>query len=290
MKSRARMDDNKPNTGAEGELLELRNVSAGYGAVTVLRDVSLSVAPSTVVAVLGPNGAGKTTLLKVATGLVKASSGEVLLAGEAITGSPAHAIARKGFFHIPEGRGIFPSLNVRENIVLVSPRGEEKESIERVAQLFPVLGSRLRQVAGSLSGGEQQMLALVRAMVSNPRIVAVDEASLGLSPAMVDTIYEALQQIVDSGVALILVEQYVTRAIDFADYVYLINRGAVVHSGPTQDVQADTLFAALFGGGVRECRLHVGRDIVSNDYNGRLVVVVDLRNGPLRSYRLNADS
>ena len=180
MRARARMDNKKSETGAGGDLLELRNVSAGYGAVTVLRDVSLSVAPSTVVAVL--NGAGKTTLLRVATGLVKASSGEVLLAGEHITGSPAHAIARKGFFHIPEGRGIFPSLNVRENIVLVSPRGEEKVSIERAAELFPVLGSRLRQVAGSLSGGEQQMLALVRAMVSNARIVAVDEASLGLSP------------------------------------------------------------------------------------------------------------
>jgi branched-chain amino acid transport system ATP-binding protein len=247
MRTRARIDDKTPNSGAGEDLLELRNVNAGYGAVTVLRDVSLSVAPSTVVAVLGPNGAGKTTLLRVATGLVKASSGEVLLSGQDITRSSAHAIARKGFFHIPEGRGIFPSLNVRENIVLVSPKGEEKASIERVAQLFPLLGSRLGQVAGSLSGGEQQMLALVRAMVSNAQIVAVDEASLGLSPAMVDRIYEALKQIVESGVALILVEQYVTRAIEFADYVYLINRGSIVHSGPTQDVQADTLFARYLG-------------------------------------------
>ena len=247
MSAGARIENKTSDSGRGGNLLELRNVNAGYGAVPVLRDVSLSVAPSAVVAVLGPNGAGKTTLLRVATGLVKASSGEVLLSGEDITRSSAHAIARKGFFHIPEGRGIFPSLNVRENIVLVSPKGEEKASIERVAQLFPVLGSRLGQVAGSLSGGEQQMLALVRAMVSNAQIVAVDEASLGLSPAMVDRIYEALKRIVESGVALILVEQYVTRAIEFADYVYLINRGAVVHSGPTQDVQADTLFARYLG-------------------------------------------
>jgi branched-chain amino acid transport system ATP-binding protein len=241
------IEDEAADSGAGEDLLELRGVSAGYGAVTVLRDVSLSVAPSTVVAVLGPNGAGKTTLLRVATGLVKASSGQVLLSGEDITRLSAHAIARKGFFHIPEGRGIFPSLNVRENIVLGSPKGGEKASIERVAQLFPALGSRFGQVAGSLSGGEQQMLALVRAMVSKARIVAVDEASLGLSPAMVDRIYEALKQIVESGVALILVEQYVTRAVEFADYVYLINRGAVVHSGPARDVQADTLFARYLG-------------------------------------------
>lgn len=232
---------------AAGNLLELRDVHAGYGAVPVLRGVSLTVAPSSVVAVLGPNGAGKTTLLRVATGLVKARGGEVLLSGENITRSPAHRIAKKGFFHIPEGRGIFASLSVRDNIVLVSPKGEESRSVERAAQMFPILGSRLGQVAGSLSGGEQQMLALVRAIVSNPRIVAVDEASLGLSPAMVDKIYEALKQIVESGVALILVEQYVTRAIDFADYVYLINRGTVAHSAPAGEVQADTLFARYLG-------------------------------------------
>jgi branched-chain amino acid transport system ATP-binding protein len=230
-----------------GNLLELREVYGGYGAVSVLRGVSLTVAPSSVVAVLGPNGAGKTTLLRVATGLVKARDGEIVLAGEDITRSPAHKIAQKGFFHIPEGRGIFPSLSVRDNIVLVSPRGEESNSIERAAEMFPILGSRLSQVAGSLSGGEQQMLALVRAIVSNPRIVAVDEASLGLSPAMVDRIYEALKQIVEAGVALLLVEQYVTRAVEFADYVYLIHRGTVVHSAPAREVEADTLFARYLG-------------------------------------------
>ena len=236
-----------PGSPGAGNLLEMRDVHAGYGAVPVLRGVTLSVAPSTVVAVLGPNGAGKTTLLRVATGLVKARTGEIVLQGEDITRRPAHTIARKGFFHIPEGRGIFPSLSVRDNIVLVSPKGEETQSIGRAAEMFPVLGSRLSQIAGSLSGGEQQMLALVRAIVSNPRIVAVDEASLGLSPAMVDRIYEALKQIVESGVALILVEQYVTRAVEFADYVYLINRGTVVHSAPAREVQADTLFARYLG-------------------------------------------
>jgi len=237
----------KPGSPGGGNVVELRDVHAGYGAVPVLRGVSLTVAPSSVVAVLGPNGAGKTTLLRVATGLVRARAGEILLDGEDVTRRPAHAIARKGFFHIPEGRGIFPSLSVRDNIVLVSPKGEESKSIERTAEMFPVLGSRLGQIAGSLSGGEQQMLALVRAIVSNPRVVAVDEASLGLSPAMVDRIYEALKQIVESGVALILVEQYVTRAVEFADYVYLINRGTVVHSAPAREVQADTLFARYLG-------------------------------------------
>lgn len=237
----------KPGPPGGGNVVELRDVHAGYGAVPVLRGVSLTVAPSSIAAVLGPNGAGKTTLLRVATGLVKARTGEIFLDGEDITRRPAHSIARKGFFHIPEGRGIFPSLSVRDNIVLVSPKGEEKRSIERAAEIFPVLGSRLGQIAGSLSGGEQQMLALVRAIVGSPRVVAVDEASLGLSPAMVDKIYEALKKIVESGVALILVEQYVTRAVEFADHVYLINRGTVVHSAPAREVQADTLFARYLG-------------------------------------------
>jgi branched-chain amino acid transport system ATP-binding protein len=241
------VQDTVSGSPATGNLVELRNVTAGYGGATVLRDISISVPPSTVVAVLGPNGAGKTTLLKVATGLVRSRQGQILLNGEDVTSQPAHMIARKGFCHIPEGRGIFPSLSVRDNIVLSSPKGKESEGIERTGSLFPVLGARMRQIAGSLSGGEQQQLAMARAMISNPTVVAVDEASLGLSPVMVDKIYETLRQIVASGVSLILVEQYVSRAIEFADSVYLINRGTVAYSGPAQGLDGDELFARYLG-------------------------------------------
>ena len=233
---------------ATGNLVELRNVTAGYGGATVLRDISISVPPSTVVAVLGPNGAGKTTLLKVATGLVRSRQGQIFLNGEDVTSQPAHMIARKGFCHIPEGRGIFPSLSVRDNIVLSSPKGKESEGIERTA----VPCSRYSAPAcvrspEASAAASNSSLAMARAMISNPTVVAVDEASLGLSPVMVDKIYETLRQIVASGVSLILVEQYVSRAIEFADSVYLINRGTVAYSGPAQGLDGDELFARYLG-------------------------------------------
>jgi branched-chain amino acid transport system ATP-binding protein len=229
--------------------LELKNVTAGYGDVRVLRDVSIEVPASTVVAVLGPNGAGKTTLLRTATGLVQPSSGHVHLAGENVTSRPAHALARRGFCLIPEGRGIFPSLTVRENLVLASPRNKQERSaaIAEITEVLPVLGRRLRQVAGSLSGGEQQMLALGRAMVSKATLVAVDEASLGLAPPIVDKVYEVLRRIVVSGAAVILVEQYIDRAIAFADSLYVLNKGSVVFSGHASGVTHDDIYAQYLG-------------------------------------------
>jgi branched-chain amino acid transport system ATP-binding protein len=230
-------------------LLEFRGVTAGYGAVTVLRNINLIVEPSSVVAVLGPNGAGKTTLLRTATGLVKPSDGRILLDGDNVTGSHPHALARKGFCLVPEGRGIFPSLTVRENLVLACSKGKDARSaaIDRTIEVLPALGARLRQVAGSMSGGEQQMLALARAMMNDARLVAVDEASLGLAPAIVGRVYEVLQRIVATGAAVILVEQYVTRALDFADRVYMLNKGEIVFSGPADEVKQDQLFAQYLG-------------------------------------------
>jgi branched-chain amino acid transport system ATP-binding protein len=230
-------------------LLSLDKVSARYGAVAVLRDVSVSVPRSSAVAVLGPNGAGKTTMLRVASGLLRASGGVVTLGGVDVSRASTHVIAGRGLCHVPEGRATFSSLTVKENIVLSSPPRKEKESLQRVADLFPVLGSRLRQTVGSLSGGERQMLALGRALVRNPAVLAVDEASLGLSPIMVDKIYEALRRVRDEGVSVLLVEQYVNRALDFADYVYVLNRGTVVHAGPAADVDADTLISRYLGAG-----------------------------------------
>ena len=149
-------------------MLELRGIKAGYGEHTVLRDVSLTVPPGTVVAVLGPNGAGKTTLLRVASGLLRPSAGTVLLGGEDVTRTPPHARARRGLCHIPEGRGIYPTLTVRENLVLHARPGEEDAALDRAVSAFPVLGERLRQSAGQLSGGQQQMLSLVRAYLAEP--------------------------------------------------------------------------------------------------------------------------
>ena len=228
-------------------MLEIESVTAGYGDTVVLRDVSLSVPDATVVALLGPNGAGKTSLLRAASGLIKPMSGQVTLAGEDVTGRKPYYMSRKGLCHLPEGRGIFPSLTVRDNIILQSPKGTESASIDKAVEAFPVLGSRMRQFAGSLSGGEQQMLALVRTFLSEPKIVVVDEASLGLAPLIVNRIFDTLKRIAESGVCLLIVEQYVTRALELADSVYLINRGQIVFSGPANEVQGDDLFERYLG-------------------------------------------
>ncbi len=227
-------------------MLELRGIEAGYGEHTVLRDVSLTVQPGTVVAVLGPNGAGKTTVLRVASGLLRPSAGAVLLGGEDVTRARPHARARRGLCQIPEGRGIYPTLTVRENLVLSSRKGEEAAALDRATSAFPFLGDKLRQPAGQLSGGQQQMLSLVRAYLTEPKLVLVDEASMGLAPVIVDQVFEFLGQIAASGAALLIVEQYVSRALALADRVYLLNKGAVVFSGPPQDV-GDDLFLHYLG-------------------------------------------
>ena len=228
-------------------MLEIESVTAGYGDTVVLRGVSLSVPDSKVVALLGPNGAGKTTLLRAASGLIKPMSGRVTLAGEDVTGARPFTMARKGLCHLPEGRGIFPSLTVRDNLVLQSPKGKEGDSIERAVAAFPALGGRMKQLAGSLSGGEQQMLALVRTFVADPKIVVVDEASLGLAPLVVDRIFETLHQIATAGVSVLLVEQYVTRALELADSAYLLNRGEIVFSGAADELAGDEVFEQYFG-------------------------------------------
>jgi branched-chain amino acid transport system ATP-binding protein len=228
-------------------MLELRNVTAGYGDTVVLRDVSVAVPDSSVVAVLGPNGAGKTTTLRVASGLLRPREGAVVLDGDEVTRlSPYQRVAR-GLCHIPEGRGIFPSLTVRENLILDVPKGKEREAFEKATDTFPILGTRQRQVAGTLSGGEQQMLALVRAYVSTPKVVLVDEASLGLAPLVVDNIFEFLERLAHEGVSLLVVEQYVSRALALASSVYLLNQGVIVYEGPAAELDEETIFALYAG-------------------------------------------
>jgi len=228
-------------------VLEVRDVAAGYDGVTVLRGVSLCVPDGHVVALLGANGAGKTTLLRTVAGVVRARSGSVILDGEDVTRQPLHRRARRGLCHIADGRAVFPSLSVRENLLLLADPGDPGEAIARATEVFPVLGNRLKQVAGSLSGGEQQMLAVVRAYLRRPRLVLIDEASMGLAPLVVDQIYDFLHQLVDRGTSILLVEQYVTKALDLAHEAYILSKGSIAFDGAASDLAGVDIFREYLG-------------------------------------------
>jgi branched-chain amino acid transport system ATP-binding protein len=228
-------------------MLVLEGVTAGYGGTTVLRDVDLTVPDSSVVALLGPNGAGKTTLLRVASGLLAPWKGRLLIDGEDVTGRPPHELAGRGVCHVPEGRGVFPPLTVAQNLELFSPPGQERESRERAVEAFPILGDRLNQVAGTMSGGQQQMLALARSYVTNPHVVLLDEVSMGLAPIIVDEIFEFLERMAKQGTALLLVEQYATKALAIADYVYILGRGSVTFAGDAAELEGEDVFQRYLG-------------------------------------------
>jgi branched-chain amino acid transport system ATP-binding protein len=229
--------------------LSLRDVSAGYGTALALRQVSVTVPAGAVVALLGPNGAGKTTLVRVASGLVRPFSGQVTLDDADLTGRPPHEFAGRGICHIPEGRGIFPGLTVRENLVLQGHGTPAHTAVEQGTVAFPVLGRRLDQIAGTLSGGEQQMVAVARAYISNPEHVLLDEVSLGLAPMVVDEIFAFLGRLVERGCALLLVEQYVDRALALADFVYVLDRGRIAFAGESRELEEVDVFATYVGRG-----------------------------------------
>lgn len=228
-------------------MLELRGVTAGYGGSVAIRDVRLEIPDSMVVALLGPNGAGKSTTLRVASGVMRPQRGQVILDGNDITKLTPYKRARLGVCHLPEGRGIFPSLTVRHNLGLFVSKAREAEAFDEAATAFPILGQRRKQLAGTLSGGEQQMLSLARAYVSRPKVVLVDEASLGLAPLIVDEIFAFLQKLAREGVALLMVEQYVTRALEMANTVYVMQKGQLVYGGPASDLDAERLFGMYAG-------------------------------------------
>jgi branched-chain amino acid transport system ATP-binding protein len=230
-----------------GPVLELRSVSAGYGASAVLQDVTLTVPRSSVVALLGPNGAGKTTTLRVAAGLLRPARGTVAIGGREAGRSAPFRRARQGVCLIPEGRGIFRSLTVRENLELLIPPWRKDGSIDPAVQAFPILGQRLSQVAGSMSGGQQQQLALARAFLCSPDVVLLDEVSMGLAPVIVDQIFESLRLLASTGVALVLVEQYVSRALEMADTAYLMARGSIAWSGQAASLDTDAITRAYLG-------------------------------------------
>jgi branched-chain amino acid transport system ATP-binding protein len=217
-------------------VLELRDVHAGYADLDVLRGVSLKVATKSIVTLLGPNGAGKTTVMRVISGLLRASAGEVLVNGSRVGSHSPEQRSHAGVCLIPEGRGIFRSLTVRENLSLFRPSWAPDTGTDRIVEMFPVLGDRINQVAGTMSGGEQQMLALSRAFLSQPSVVLVDEASMGLAPKMVDQIFDVLGRLASDGVSVLIVEQYARRALELADYAYVLSRGEVVLSGPTREI------------------------------------------------------
>jgi branched-chain amino acid transport system ATP-binding protein len=227
--------------------LVLRSVSAHYGDTQVLWDVDLVVPDGRVVALLGPNGAGKTSLLRVSSGLLPATAGAVLLDGRDVTRLSPHELVAGGVCHVPEGRGIFPGLSVEDNLRLQSPSAQETAAIERAFSVFPRLRDRRRQLAGSLSGGEQQMLALSRTYVQTPRLVLLDEVSMGLAPVIVDEIFSFLRELATNGVTLLLVEQYVTKALELADYVYLLNHGRIRFAGEPGELEGAAIFQEYVG-------------------------------------------
>ena len=229
-------------------LLQVRGLRAGYGRTEVLRGVDLSVPAGATVVLLGANGAGKTTLLRTVAGLLPVSEGEIRFDGEAVTSVPAHDRSRRGICLIPEGRGIFRRLTVRENIVVQADPGQAEAAIERSAALFPILRDRLDQVAGTLSGGQQQMLAMARAFVTDAPLILADELSMGLAPVVVDQIFDALAVLHGEGRSLLLVEQYVERAVAVADYVYILAKGTVVFAGEPAECTSGAVFARYLEG------------------------------------------
>jgi branched-chain amino acid transport system ATP-binding protein len=228
--------------------LELRNVTAGYGDAIALRDVNLTVPTGRVVARLGPNGAGKTTLLSTGSALLRPRSGQVLVDGKDIAGVSPDRLAKRGLCHIQEGRSVFPGLTVADNLrMFARPGAGASEAIERATSAFPRLGERLKQLAGTMSGGEQQMLALARAYAQQAPLVMLDEVSMGLAPILVDEIFEFLHRLAAEGHSLLVVEQYVAKALAIADIVYILVRGRVVFAGEPSELEASDVAAQYLG-------------------------------------------
>jgi len=223
-------------------LLEVQNLDAGYGAVPVLRGVSMQVAPGEVIAVLGSNGAGKTTLNRVLSGLMPPWAGSVRFEDTDVTGRDASLMVEAGLVHVPEGRRVFPNLSVRENLELGSyrrARANRARNFDLVVSIFPRLKERLAQAAGTLSGGEQQMLAIGRGLMAEPKLLILDEPSLGLSPLLVEEMFSLIERIRDEGPGILLVEQNVVQSLAIASRAYMLENGNIVLEGPAAVLRDD---------------------------------------------------
>ena len=239
-------------------MLTIDKLEAGYGKVQVLHGVSIEVPKGKVVTLIGSNGAGKTTTMRAVSGMIKPTAGSITLTGQRIDGLESYRIARLGLAHSPEGRRVFATMSVTDNLTLGAfprltgsrPRGDVKADLERALELFPRLKERRSQLAGTLSGGEQQMLAMARAVMLNPEIVLLDEPSMGLAPILVDEVFRIIARLKSEGVTMLLVEQFAAAALNVSDYGYVLENGRIAVHGPAEKLKNDpAVKAAYLGGG-----------------------------------------
>ena len=237
-------------------MLKVDQLVAGYGKVEVLHGISLEVQPGQLVTLIGSNGAGKTTTLRVLSGMIRPVSGSITLGGAEIAGLPAHAITRKGLAHSPEGRRVFSTLSVSDNLQLgafprltgARPRGDVTADRERMFEIFPRLKERRAQLAGTLSGGEQQMLAMARALMLQPDVLLLDEPSMGLSPKLVEEVFATISRLKAEKITMLLVEQFAAAALEVADYAYVMENGRLSASGPAANLKNDPAVRAAYLG------------------------------------------
>ncbi len=237
-------------------MLRIENLVAGYGKTEVLREVSLDVPEGALVTLIGSNGAGKTTTLRAISGMIPSNAGRIMLNGAEITGFAAHEITRRGMAHSPEGRRVFATLPVEDNLLLGAftrltgsrPKGEVRGDLDRMFTLFPRLAERRAQLAGTLSGGEQQMLAMARALMLNPLVLLLDEPSMGLAPRLVEEVFGTIARLKQERVTMLLVEQFAAAALDVADYGYVLENGRVTASGPSGLLKNDPAVRAAYLG------------------------------------------
>ena len=239
-------------------MLSIKNLEAGYGKVKVLHGISIEVPKSQVITLIGSNGAGKTTTMRAITGMIKPTAGEISLDGKQIDGFDSHRIAKLGLAHSPEGRRVFSTMSVTDNLLLGAfprltysrPKGDVKGDLERAMDLFPRLKERRNQLAGTLSGGEQQMLAMARAIMLNPEVILLDEPSMGLAPILVDEVFKIIANLKSQGITMLLVEQFAAAALNVADYGYVLENGHITAHGPAEKLKNDpAVKAAYLGGG-----------------------------------------
>jgi branched-chain amino acid transport system ATP-binding protein len=224
-------------------LLAVERLSVFYGDLQILWETSLDVMPGTITTLIGANGAGKTTMLRAISGLLRPRGGDVRFEGRSIAGLPAHAVAAAGIAHVPEGRHVFPKMTVAENLALgaygATGRAREAENLESVLALFPVLRTRYRQMAGTMSGGEQQMLAIARALMMEPKLVLMDEPSQGLQPSLVTLLFDTIRRIKARGLTVLLIEQNVQETLEIADRFYILESGRIERAGESRDMLGD---------------------------------------------------
>ncbi len=237
-------------------MLKIENLQAGYGKVLVLQGISIHVPKGKVVTLIGSNGAGKTTTMRAISGMIKPSAGSITLNGKSIQGLESNQIAKLGLAHSPEGRRVFSTMSVTDNLLLGAfprltgsrPKGDVKGDMERAMELFPRLQERRNQLAGTLSGGEQQMLAMARAVMLNPEVVLLDEPSMGLAPILVEEVFKIIQRLKSEGVTMLLVEQFAAAALNVADYGYVLENGRISVHGEAHQLKNDPAVKAAYLG------------------------------------------